>query len=202
MVETRTVTTAEELLRLPDGGKRHELVRGELREMNPAGARHGRIAMKLGSRLDRHATAENLGSSWRRPGSASPETPTLSVPPTYLSWRERISPGGPPDGYWGLAPDLSVEVVSPNDTAAEVQSKVQMWLEAGTCLVWVVYPSTRSIMIHKSLKNISTLTATDALDGDDVAPGFEIPVAEVFEWLSRGAEPPLEPLDDRPGEHV
>lgn len=56
-----------------------------------------------------------------------------------------------------------------------------MWLEAGTRLVWVVYPGTRSVVVHKSLKDISTLTVTDTLNGGKVAPGFELPVAEVFE---------------------
>ena len=56
-----------------------------------------------------------------------------------------------------------------------------MWLEAGTRLVWVVYPGTRSIVVNKSLKDISTLTATDTLNDGDVVPGFEYPLAEVFE---------------------
>lgn len=183
MVDTRTATTAEELLRLPDGGKRYELVGGELRETNPAGARHGRIAMKLGARLDRYATAENLGivlaaeTGFRI--SRSPDT--VRAPDISFVARERVPPGGPPDGYWDLSPDLAVEVVSPNDTAAEVQSKVQMWMEDGTRLLWVVYPGIRSIVAHKSLKDISTFTATDVLNGGDVVPGFQIPVAEVFE---------------------
>lgn len=56
-----------------------------------------------------------------------------------------------------------------------------MWLEAGTRLVWVVYPGTRSIVVHKSLKDISTLTARDTLDAGGMMPGFVIPVADVFE---------------------
>ena len=183
MVETKTVTTAEVLLRLPDSGERHELARGELRRMHPAGARHGRIAMKLGARLDRYSTVENLGivlaaeTGFRL--SRNPHTP--SAPDFSFVVREHVPAGGPPDGYWDLAPDLVVEVVSPNGTAAEVQSKVQMWLEAGTRLVWVVYPGTRSVVVHKSLKDISTLTATDTLNGGEVASGFELHVAEVFE---------------------
>lgn len=183
MVETRTVTTAEELLRLPDGGKRYELVRGELREMNSAGARHGRIAMKLGARLDRHVAVENLGivlaaeTGFRI--SRNPDT--VRAPDVSFVSRERVPPGGPPDGYWDLSPDLAVGVVSPNDAAAEVQSKVQMWLETGTRLVWVVYPGTRSVVVHNSLKDISILTTVDVLDGGKVVPGFEIPVAEIFE---------------------
>lgn len=56
-----------------------------------------------------------------------------------------------------------------------------MWLEARPRLVWVVYPGTRSIAVHTSLKDTSTLTATDILNGGDMVPGFENPVTEVFE---------------------
>ena len=183
MVETRTVLTAEELLRLPGGGKRHELVRGELREMVPAGARHGSVVMALAVPLGQHVRTERLGrvlaaeTGFRI--SRNPDT--VRAPDISFVARDRIPAGGPPEGYWDLAPDLAVEVVSPNDTAAEVQSKVQMWLEAGTRLAWVVYPGTRSIVVHKSLRESSTFVATDVLDGGEVVPGFEYPVAEVFE---------------------
>lgn len=72
-------------------------------------------------------------------------------------------------------------MISPNDTAAEVQSKVQMWLESGVRLVWIVYPDTRSVVVYESLKEISTFTAEDTLSGGGVVPGFECKVAEVFE---------------------
>lgn len=183
MVETKTVTTAEELLRLPDSGKRRELVRGELREMAPAGARHGSVVMALAVPLGQHVKTGRLGivlaaeTGFRL--SRSPDT--VRAPDISFVAQEHVPAGGPPDGYWDLSPDLAVEVVSPNDTAAEVQSKVQMWLEAGTRLVWVVYPGTRSVVAHNSLKDISTLTDDDSLTGGGVVPGLQIPVTEVFE---------------------
>ncbi|MGI9049541.1 MAG: hypothetical protein ACR2GU_09255 [Rubrobacteraceae bacterium] len=68
----------------------------------------------------------------------------------------------------------------PNDTAADVQSKVQVWLETGVRLVRTAYPSTRSVVVHKSLKGAYAIITADTLDGDSVAPGFECPVADVF----------------------
>ncbi len=175
--------TAQELLGLPDDGKRYELVAGALREMVPAGARHGSVAARLTSLLDQHARAEGLGivlaaeTGFRI--SCNPDT--VRAPDISFVARERVPPGGPPEGYWDLAPDLVVEVVSPNDTASEVQSKVQMWLESGVRLVWVVYPATRSVMVHESLKEISTFTTGDILGGGNVVPAFGCPVSEVFE---------------------
>ena len=106
---------------------------------------------------------------------------TVRAPDVSFVSQERVPPEGAPEGYWELAPDLAVEVVSPNDTAAEVQSKVQMWLEYGVRLAWVVYPPTRSVVAYRSLKDISTFTAGDNLSGDNVVPGFECAVAEIFE---------------------
>jgi Uma2 family endonuclease len=175
--------TAGELLALPDDGKRHELVEGELKETTPAGARHRDVAAALTILLGQHVRAQRLGrvlaaeTGFRI--SRNPDT--VRAPDISFVSRERVPPDGPPEGYWELAPDLAVEVVSPNDTAAEVQSKVQMWLEPGVRLVWIVYPDTRSVVSYKSLKEISTFTAGNALSGGDVVTGFECKVAEVFE---------------------
>src|ERR1700737_4537985 len=53
--------TAEDLLRLPDDGKRHELVQGELRTISPAGFRHGVVAMAIGGHLADHVRRNHLG---------------------------------------------------------------------------------------------------------------------------------------------
>jgi Uma2 family endonuclease len=54
-----------------------------------------------------------------------------------------------------------------------------MWLDAGVRLVWVVYPARREIVIHRA-DSATTLTETDTLKGEDVVPGFMLPVADVF----------------------
>lgn len=174
--------TAEELLKLPDDGKRRELVEGEVREMTPAGFRHGKAAAKLTILLGQHVEANHLGTLLAAETGfiLSRDPDTVRAPDISFIVRERVPSGDPPAGYGETIPDLVAEVVSPNDAAAEVQSKVQMWLEAGVRLLWVVYPDTRSVVVYESLKEITTLTANDTLSGD-VVPGFECPVAEIFE---------------------
>ena len=63
----------------------------------------------------------------------------------------------------------------------EVQSKVQMWLESGVRLTWLVYLTIRSVMVYESLKEVSTLTTGDVLSGGNVVPGFGCAVEEIFE---------------------
>ena len=53
--------TAEELIRLPRGRHRYELVKGELLTMSPGGEEHGAIIINLAAPLALHVKANNLG---------------------------------------------------------------------------------------------------------------------------------------------
>jgi Uma2 family endonuclease len=90
-----------------------------------------------------------------------------------------------PKGWGRIAPDLVVEVVSPNDIADEVEEKVNVWLNAGVALVWVVYPTTRTVRVHRPRTSpqgrVSDLTDSDTLSGEDVLPGFSCAIAEIFD---------------------
>ena len=137
MSAQKTLLTAEELLRLPGTGYRYELVKGELIKMPPAGAEHGGVSIKIASRLNVYVEAHKLGAVfaaetgfWLR---RDPDT--VRAPDAAFLTQERLSEGRLPKGYFEGAPDLVVEVVSPNDTASEVQAKVEDWLRAGARLV-------------------------------------------------------------------
>jgi len=183
---TRALTsipvTAEDLLRLPDDGCRYELVEGELRMMTPANPRHGRIAMRIGSLIEQHAREHNLGVAYAaETGFKLRENPdTVRAPDAAFVARSRIPAEGEPKGYWAIAPDLVVEVVSASDSASAVQAKVADWLAAGCRLVWVVYPETQSVTEYRSLAEVCVLIADQTLDGGDVLPGFTCGVAEIF----------------------
>jgi Uma2 family endonuclease len=75
---------------------------------------------------------------------------------------------------------LAAEVVSPNDSADEVQAKVTDYLAAGARLVWVVHPKTKTVTEYKSLDEVRVLTEDDSLDGGDVVPGFSMKVRDLF----------------------
>ena len=83
-----------------------------------------------------------------------------------------------------MAPDLVLEVVSPNDKADEVDAKARVWLSAGVRLVWVVYPAGRYVQIWRANGDIEVRREGQELDGEDVVPGFTMLVAEIFEPLN------------------
>ncbi len=183
MTTTSSPMTATELLNLPRAGLRYELVKGELLEMSPTGSRHGRIAMRLGALLEQYARQQKLGVVYAaETGFKLQENPdTVRAADAAFVAQERIPPEGEPEGYWAIAPDLVVEVVSPSDSALLVQAKVTDWLEAGCRLVWVVYPDTRTVTEYRSLKEAQVLRVDQNLTGGDVLPGFSCAIAEILE---------------------
>ena len=85
-----------------------------------------------------------------------------------------------PVGYIELAPDLAVEVVSPSDSTMEIQEKVADWLRAGTRLVCVIYPATRSATVHRSQDQFEELAEYAALRGENVIPRSACGLSELF----------------------
>ena len=93
----------------------------------------------------------------------------------------RLKQIGESSGFALGAPDLAIEVISPNDRYTEVDEKVADWLDAGTLAVVVVNPRRRTVNVHHSHTDVSVLTESDTLDVDVVVPGWRMPVKDIFE---------------------
>ncbi len=182
MEVVRREVTAEELLRIPNDGFRYELVRGELRRMTPAGNVHGRVAMNFAWPLAQYVRAHDLGTVYAAETGfrLATDPDTVRAPDVAFVSRERIEAVGEVEGYWPGAPDLAVEVISPDDSHVEVEEKVFDWLEAGTKMVLAVNPRRRSVTLYRSQSDIAILTGTDVLDGGDVVPGLQLSLREIF----------------------
>ena len=177
-----TSITAEDLLQLPDGGMRRELVQGEVREMAPAGGEHGDIAMQIGWRLAQHVTTRQLGKVYAaETGFILARNPdTVRAPDAAFVRQETVEAIGSARGYLPGAPDLAVEVTSPSDSYADVEDKVMEWLEAGCRMVIVINPHRRAVTVYRSRNDIVILTEADTLRGGDVVEGWEVPVSDLF----------------------
>ena len=122
---TRTLVTAEELLRMPDDGKRYELIEGELIEMAPAGGRHGNIGVRIVGFLFQYIYKTNLGELFGADTGffLQRDPDTVRAPDAAFIAMERIPPDGIPTGFVDTIPDLIVEVVSPSDRAGQVHGR-------------------------------------------------------------------------------
>ncbi len=174
--------TADELLALPQDEFRYELVNGELKKMSPAGHNHGRVTIRLTLPIAQHVREHGLGEVYAaETGFKLGSNPdTVRAPDIAFIRQQRVDEVGETKGFWPGAPDLAVEVLSPDDTIAEVEEKVAEWLTAGTRQVWLVSIKLRTLTLYRSPTDISVVTENELLDGGDVLPGFRIQVKEIF----------------------
>jgi Uma2 family endonuclease len=174
--------TADELLRMHDDGFRYELVKGELKRMPPTGDEHGGVTMELAATLYQYVKLNNLGRVYAAETGFKLEShpDTVRAPDIAFVSMERILAAGIVQGYRSGAPDLAVEVMSPSNTRRELAEKAKEYFAAGARLVWVVNPKLKIVTVYRSPSNVITLTEEDTLDGGDVIPGFQCPIAELF----------------------
>ena len=186
MSVTTPYVTEDELRRMPDDGYRYELIEGELRRMAPTGYDHGRCTSKLSTLIASVVYEEGLGDVLAaETGFVIARTPdgraTVRAADIAFVAKGRIPVGADTSRYLELAPDLVVETLSPSDTALEVEEKIASWLAAGVRVAVTMNPALRSLTVHRSLRDIITLTDRDELDLSDVVPGFRCRVSDIFD---------------------
>jgi Uma2 family endonuclease len=174
--------SAEELLRLPDDGNRYELIAGELVVMSPSRWEHGLIAGQIASLLGAYLLGKNLGRLLvAEPGFILSRDPdTVRVPDVAFVSNERLEQVADPSKFAEVAPDLAVEVISPSDSFSYVEEKARMWLDAGTRMVLLVDPASRTVYVYRGSGRVATLSEQDTLDAAEAVPGWKVPVREFF----------------------
>jgi Uma2 family endonuclease len=178
---TPRLTTAAELLEMPDDGHWYELVRGELRRMSHPGGVHDVLSMFIACSL--HDAVGSAGLVLGRSGFLQAEDPdTVRAPDTAFFGQDHL-PEEIPTGWWRVQPDLVAEVVSPNDRFSEVQEKVGEWLDFGVRMVLLVDPTSRTVTVYEGQDAIHTLRVDGVIEGGDVVPGWRMSVRDLFAAL-------------------
>jgi Uma2 family endonuclease len=166
-----------------DPEKEYEIVDGQPEEKQMGGAKHGGVGMRLGAELWMHAKAHKLG------GVYGPDTSFMighneRLPDVAFVSAERIPPDGEPDGTWPIAPDLAVEILSPNDLYEKVISKIQDYFAAGVREVWLISPAHKTVAVYLSPTDVKILTEDDDLTSN-VVQGFRCKIRDLFQSPSR-----------------
>jgi Uma2 family endonuclease len=180
-VEARRIT-ADELLAMPDDSMRRELVLGELRVMMAPGFRHGRVALEVARVLANYVKEHGLGVVVAaETGFVLARDPdTVRAPDAAFIAKDRADAVGDTAKYWPGAPDLAVEVVSPEDRPREVVEKALAWLAAGTIAVLVLDPAKQTATIYRAGGEARLHTGEDTLDLSDAVPGFTVALVPLF----------------------
>jgi Uma2 family endonuclease len=165
--------------------RRFELSEGVLIEMSPAGGKHGGLAAMLNFRVFLFVQEHDLGFvTAAETGFILFKNPdgkdTARAPDVGFVTKARL-PEGLPEGYIPVAPDLAIEVVSPNDSAEDIESKINDYMRYGVKMFWFFYPKLKQVRAFMPPATPQTLTIDDTLDGGDVLPGFTLALKDVFE---------------------
>ncbi len=169
--------TEEEFLRLPDDGRKYELVDGEAKEV-PAGIEHDAIVAHLIGMLLPFAKGRGVLCA----SSAGFRMPTGNIRSPDVSFirTERLPEGKLPKGFADFAPDLAVEVLSPNEDMADLARKLGEYFAAGVQQVWLVNAEAQTVTVYRSLTDVRVYGAEDELEGGDLLPNFRCKVADLF----------------------
>ena len=193
MAEHKTLLTAEEFFHMYGGrdGK-VELVCGEVVtpaavseqhgvEMAPVGEEHGEIAASISSALYIYSRQRGLGRVGVEIGYRLRLDPdTVRAPDVSFTVSARKEGEARRSGFVPGSPDIAVEVVSPTDTAGELEQKVGEYLAAGSLRVWAVYPSSRRVMVHRSDGSAASYSGNAVIEDEELLPGFSLALGEIF----------------------
>ena len=182
-MSTTSQFTADQLLALPMGmGQRYELVAGELRVMSPGGWRHGNVISNLHTRIASFVEQHDLGMMFGAETGfrLSRDPDTVRAPDIAFVDKQNLPDQMPTEAFWPGAPDLAVEVLSPDDRKREINDKVAAWLEAGTAAVWIVDPEKQTVTVYQAANRQQVFGVGETLSGDPVVAGFSCSVDELF----------------------
>lgn len=178
---TETLVTGDELLAMGDIGP-CELIEGRIVPMSPTGGKHAiyeiNFAQHIKTFVKQHGLGQVMGGEVGVYTRRNPDT-VRAADVAFMSnertarWKQQ--------GFLDIAPDLVVEIMSPDDRWSEVTTKLREYFGIGVRLVWVADPDTKTVYVYRSLTDVREFTEKDTLPGDEVLPGFTMPVTNLFE---------------------
>jgi Uma2 family endonuclease len=157
-----------------------ELVHGRLVEKKMS-SEANEVAGIIGGLLYDHRRATGAGKHYpQQTFQCFPHDPTLVRRPDISFVATARLAGVEKTGHVTIAPDLAIEVVSPNDKIYELDEKLDDYRKAGVKLVWIVDPKARTVRVRPLTGPTIELEETDILKGEPVLPGFAVAVSGLF----------------------
>ncbi len=180
-----TVDDVWEMQSQPGGAEyNYELVAGELIEMSPVNLLHYWLASEISGEIRDYLKQHDLGYVGAEGGFSPPQDRyTLLAPDVAFVSKDRM-PQPLPQTLAGFMPDLAVEIMSPSNTLRQLREKAAIYLRNGTQLVWIVIPDQKGIEVCRLTEDgaikVEVIGIDGALSGEDILPGFKLPVRELF----------------------
>lgn len=160
-----------------------EVVEGRIVELMATKRPHGQVGARVIAILLNYVSDNDLGEiQTREVGFVLKADPlTLRCPDVAFISNERLVDVDD-DGFFHIAPDLAVEIVSDSNSTKEIREKTAEYFEAGSKLVWWVYPETKEVQVYRLANPTEpqTLKGDNEISGEEVIPGFSCKVRQFF----------------------
>jgi Uma2 family endonuclease len=161
-----------------------ELIDGIL-VRKPMGFEESRIAFELGAHLAIYLDKTGLGFAAGADGMLTLSQGQIRIPDVSVMLWDHVPGGDFPKGRVPhAAPHVAVEVLSDSNTKSEMERKLKEYFDAGTLLVWIIDPPTRTVKVHTSPDRFTLLKESDILEGGDLLPGFTVSIRSLFKRAS------------------
>jgi len=176
-----SLLTFDQFLDLPEQeGVRRELDERVLVEMGHPSFAHGAAITRLSYLLlvHRQQSGRGFAVSTNTPFRLAPDI--VRAPDLCLVETARLQAMPIERGVLVGAPDLAVEVVSPSESAIDLNRKMEQYLQAGATAAWALYTDSRLIMVYRRKGETWRLTSSQTLHEPDLLPGLSLSVEEIF----------------------
>lgn len=180
-VKTSDLITGDELYQMGNIS-RAELVKGEIIHMSPPGYLHGYVEGRFFRAIEAFVAQHKLGlvlvGEVGIYTGRNPDT-VRGADVVFVSHQRMAQVQS--ESYLDVAPELIVEILSPNDSWSEVMTKLEEYFDIGVSTVWVADPSKQQVYVYRSLTDVQRFTGDASLPGGEALPDFSVPVADLFD---------------------
>lgn len=180
MAATTNQLSWEAFVELPDDGMHHELIEGELQTLPPPRLRYTEVAQQVFLALKAIEKKAGCRAYIEAGYKLTHHPPTWLQPDASLMRAERVAEADP-DGFLQGAPEIAVEVISPSESAVDVERKTELYPAHGAQIVWVIYPRSRKVRVFLADGTEFQRGLHDSLTLPGILPDWTLPVATIFE---------------------
>jgi Uma2 family endonuclease len=175
--------TAGQFASLPPTDHPQELVAGRVVDMPSPLTPHGQVVFNIAFLLKSYLKQHDIGRAWGAESglvtSRAPDS-VRGMDAAYCSY-QRWPKSDAQKGYAEIAPELVMEVMSPDDRWPRMLKKITEYLDAGVLVVCTLDPEVKTLQIHTDESSAKTLRAEDRFELPSILPGFTCKVSEFFE---------------------
>ena len=175
--------TAEQFAKLPPCDRSQELVAGQVTNMPSPLTPHGLVIFNIAFLLKGYLKQHDIGRAWGAESglvtSRGPDS-VRGMDAAYCSY-SRWPKGESQTGYAQIAPELVIEVLSPDDRWPRVLKKITEYFDAGVQVVCTLDPELQTVQIHTDASSSRVLRRDDEFALPDILPGFVCRVCEFFD---------------------